>query len=58
MKFTEYIYFNDNREPIYSSREPLKYEDQTLMVKLQFNTKEERRIILDAIFYNNQEGDK
>ena len=54
MKFTEYIYFNDNREPIYSSREPLKYEDQTLMVKLQFNTKEERSIILDAIFYNNQ----
>ena len=53
MKFTEYIYFNDNREPIYSSREPLEYEDQTLMVKLQFNTKEERRIILDAIFYNN-----
>ena len=56
MKFTEYIYFNDNREPIYSSREPLEYEDQTLMVKLQFNTKEERRIILDAIFGGNNEG--
>ena len=58
MKFTEYIYFNDNREPIYSSREPLKYEDQTLMVKLQFNTKEERSIILDAIKKYIIKGDK
>jgi hypothetical protein len=46
----EYIYFNDD-EPTYSSSyKPLKYEDQTLCIVLEFQTERERDIMLNAIF--------
>ena len=55
----EYIYFNDDEEPIYSSSEkPLKYEDQTLCIVLEFQSKRERDIVLNAIFPDNKRSAK
>ena len=49
----EYIYFDENEEPIYSSsNQPLECEDQTLCIVLKFQSERERDIILDAIFPN------
>jgi|10_taG_2_1085330.scaffolds.fasta_scaffold148229_3 hypothetical protein len=47
----EYIYFSDDEEPTYSSSDkPLKYENQTLCIVLEFQTERERDIMLNAIF--------
>ena len=55
----EYIYFDDDKEPIYSSSEkPLKYEDQTLCIVLEFQSKRERDIVLNAIFPGDRRSTK
>tara|TARA_Y100001951_G_scaffold93975_1_gene90070 strand:- start:471 stop:671 length:201 start_codon:yes stop_codon:yes gene_type:complete len=55
----EYIYFDDNNEPLYSSSDvPLEFEDQTLCVVLKFQSEFEREIILNAIFNLPQPTDR
>ena len=54
----EYIYFDETEEPIYSSEKPLKYEDHTLCIVLDFQSERERDIVLNAIFPNNKASTK
>lgn len=49
-KTTEYIYLNDDKKVIYSSRnKPLKYEDQTLCIKVTTNNVDDMEMLLDCL---------
>ena len=53
----EYIYLNDDNEPIYSSSDkPLKFEEQTPCIVLNFESEWERKTILDSIFGKEREN--
>ena len=47
----EYIYFDNEEDAIYSSsEEPLKYENNTLCVCLEFQNEKDKELILNSIF--------
>tara|TARA_R100001082_G_C4307872_1_gene135418 strand:- start:227 stop:412 length:186 start_codon:yes stop_codon:yes gene_type:complete len=49
-KTTEYIYLNDVREVMYTSRnKPLKYEDQTLCIKATTDNVADMEMLLDCL---------
>tara|TARA_A100001391_G_scaffold146119_1_gene103714 strand:+ start:996 stop:1181 length:186 start_codon:yes stop_codon:yes gene_type:complete len=49
-KTTEYIYLNDDKKVIYSSRnKPLKYEDQTICIKVTTDNVVDMEMLLDCL---------
>ena len=49
-KTTEYIYLDDDKKVMYSSRnEPLKYEDQTICIKVTTNNVDDMEMLLDCL---------
>ena len=56
MKYTEYIYFDDENNVDYSTREQDRYNNNQMCIRLQFDTKIDRTIVLNALF--GKKGDK
>ena len=50
MKYTEYIYFDDENNVDYSTREQDRYNNNQMCIRLQFDTKIDRTIVLNALF--------
>ena len=55
-KITEYIYFDDNYNVDYSTREFDRYNSNQYYIKLEFKNKQDRTILLNSIFTNNKKG--
>ncbi len=53
-KTTEYIYLSDDYEVMYSSRNyPLKYEDQTLCIKVTTDNAKDMKLLMKVIELND-----
>jgi hypothetical protein len=46
----QYIYLTDDKVPMYSSPEPMEFEDQTLAIKVTTESKEDMEMLLDLVF--------
>ena len=51
-KFTEHIYLDDNGNIMYTSKEPLKYEDQTDCVIITCYSQFDLDRVLDTLCFN------
>lgn len=50
----EYIYFDDDFNAEYSTREFDRYNSNQFYIKLEFKTKQDRTILLNSIFTENK----
>jgi len=53
-KVVEYIYFDDNYNAEYSTREFDRYNPNQFYIKLEFKNKQDRTILLNSIFTNDK----
>ena len=53
-KIVEYIYFDENNIPEYSTRFADKYNNNQHMIVLSFENDKDRTIILNNLFPNDQ----
>ena len=50
----EYIYLDDEKQVMYTSRnKPLKYEDQTLCIKVSTDSVDDMEMLLDCLNLNS-----
>ena len=53
-KIVEYIYFDENNNVDYSTRQPDRYNDNQFCIKLEFNNRIDRTVVLNALFPNDK----